>query len=1503
MKKLKKTLSILLTFLMVFTLVPCFSSIVKADGSLPAADTRATLVGNFIAANGLGNDWDPANSKTLMKEYKDGLYEFAVNFTKANPDIEYKVALNGTWDKSYGDNGNNKKINLTAPQEVYFRFDAKTNTVYDSVNDAAQFKKTATLVGNLDANSNGGQNWNPADSNYHMDYIGGGFFKKTFHMKAGDYEYKAAYDDKWSNGEVANNVKLHVASDSDVTFLANPLQNICTDSVSAPSVTDNVSIIGTLRGSDSINWDEKAAGYEFSYLTCDGKLVYSNFYNKGNYEYKAVENYSWNSGGIPSGSNVSIAIPDGGKYVVFVCDTVNRTIYDSVNNPDKVAEALGLQAPAVTVKSPVINANDCITFNYQDASAKSVYLAGTMTNWADGKIAMTKTDTKNNIWSVSMRLGDAAYTGAYKFIVDGKWITDPSNSSTLDKDGNSIITVPAFSGRKVVLAGTIQAAAGESTWNASSDKTAMHYDGNGCYSLTIKNVPAGSYEYKIAMGSWDPENYGANGKSYGDNMKMTVPQQEDVTFWYNDDSHYTADSTSYSKLDITLSGTNIPSGTKLMDTLLTGVYSAGVTLKQGTYNDIKAAVGGKVYSYGTINVTDASRTIKFSFDPVSEIAFTDATSSPLDTASLYFNSQDTQYKNPFGAVPADTKVTFNLRTGKDINKAKLIVVTPDGTQKIDMTDSGSFGQDSSYEKWTGSFTQSSIGIDSYYFVVSNGSDVKAYGDDDGYMGAGAAGTIGNVKNYSMTVYDKSYKTPDWMKNAVVYQIFPDRFFNGDTSNDYAQTSSRGDTSYEFPSDWYKIPEDPTLEFQYDSNGNMILDKDGKPVKNPDFKGTVGDGIWNNEMYGGDLKGIQKKLDYLQSLGVNTLYINPISSSVSMHRYDTSDYTKVDPLLGHDEDFANLTKEASKRGMHIILDGVFNHVSDDSVYFDRYGKYMAKGKPLGAYQYWSRVYDLMNSNSGMTQQEAEKQVTAYFASIGITDLHYKDWFQVNNKKVAAVQGDPEHYDYTGWWGYDSMPTVQHKDGSEYNIQSWDDEIIDGQNANSRKWLREGASGWRLDVPNEIADDVWPHFRKAVKEEGDNVIIGEIWGDATKYLLGNMFDSVMNYRFRDTVLGFVGNDAKNGTKDAVQAMKELELMREQYPKEAFQAMLNIVDSHDTQRIISALDGYQKSTKAIAAQPTAEALAKEKLVPLIQMTYPGAPCIYYGDEAAMAGADDPDSRRGMVWGKGDKTTVEWYAKLANIRDAYPVLRTGDIQTIALDDSNKADVLAFSRNDADNHALVLINRKTTAISALQVNLSSVPDGTVLTNALNPDEKYTVSRGALTVNVPAQSGVILVAEYKAVTVNESGLKDAYDPAYAVQPRVRASGLTLDKSAAAVKVGEGVKLNASVAPSDATTKDVVWTSSDNSVASVDTQGNVKGIKEGTAVITAVSADGGFKVSCTVTVTKAAVSPAPVTPSLPGSLPKTGSPINTDLLIYLSILCVAGGAYMCSAKKIKIKSKN
>lgn len=1359
MKKLKlnRVTSFLLILMFLFGLLPKINFSVKADAAntLPQADMMAVLVGDFAADQGLGQNWTPTNAKTIMKEYSKGIYELTVDF-KVAKNYNYKVAFNGQWDnpKAIGNNGENKALNVTAPGKVTFKVDYQAGKVYDSINDLSEFKTAATLVGTLA--QAGGNDWVPGDSSFDLDYIGEGTFSKKFSLKAGEYSYKVAYGHKWTNGEVQNNVEFKLDKDEAVTFVANPDTGICTDSINTPSIATSLSLIGTIRGGNG-DWTADAKGYEFSCLTGDGKYIYSNYFSAGTFQYKGIENYSWDSGGIPKSGNKNIVIPDGGKYVVFICDRANGTMIDSINNPDEVSTTLGLKAPEVKVNSPIINPNGSITFNYKNDTAKAVYLAGTMNGWSSTSTAMTK--DSNGTWTINLRLGDAAITGAYKFVVDGSWIIDPANMNALDKDGNSTFSMQTFAGRKVVLAGDIQAAVGESSWNPSSDKTKFIYSGNGFYTLTLKNVKAGDYQYKIAMGSWDPENYGANGKPYGDNIKISVPKAQDVTFYYNDDSHFVVNDLSYNVLDISLKGTGIPTGTKLQDKLLTGIYKASITLNKGIYNDIAAEVNGKTYSYGNIQVTDDSKVVTFSFDPKIEMVFTDISSNKVNGNAILFNSRDEQYKSPYGAVKLGDTIAFNLQAAKgDLTTAKLIIDAADGTQVIDMQKNGTFKYDTTgqYDRWTAQYKPSKISMDKYYFVVSNGSDVKEYGDSTGYYGIGKTGDIGTLGEYGFNVYDPNFKTPDWMKNAVVYQIFPDRFFNGDPLNDYLQKLARGTTPYEFYSNWYSLPESPDIEFLKDSKGNTVLDKDGNPVVDPNYIGVKGDGNWCNEMYGGDLKGIQAKLDYLKALGVNTLYINPISQSISNHRYDTTDYSHVDPLLGYDQDFAELTKEASKREMHIILDGVFNHVSDDSIYFDRYGKYMAKGKPLGAYQYWSRVYDTMN-NQGITQQEAEKQVTAYFASIGITDLHYKDWFVINNKMVEAVNGDAAHYDYTGWDGYDSMPVIQHLNGTEYNIQSWDNEIIDGPNANSRQWLKNGASGWRLDVANEIADDVWPHFRKAVKEEGDNVIIGEIWDDASKYLLGDKFDSVMNYRFRGAVLDFV-----SGNGDAVKAMNELELIREEYPKEAFEAMLNLVDSHDTERILSYLDG---KTTPYAPAASSDAKAKMRLVPLLQMTYPGAPCIYYGDEAGMVGVNNQDCRRAMIWGEGDKSQVEWYAQLANIRDKYPVLRTGDIVPLNVSADNSADIMAFARNDNTNHALVAINRNTNDITGLKLSTSSIPDGTVLINALNPSEKYTVSGGSIIVNVPEQSGVILVANYTAVTVNTNGLKDAYDPSFKIADR------------------------------------------------------------------------------------------------------------------------------------------
>jgi glycosidase len=1021
-------------------------------------------------------------------------------------------------------------------------------------------------------------------------------------------------------------------------------------------------------------------------------------------------------------------------------------------------------------------------------------------------------------------------------------ITGQKDGITVTKDA---MIVQALSeqpgGKEVVLVGDIQAAVGANAWAPDDTRTRMLYQGHGLYKITLKNVPAGNYQYKVAIGGSWAENYGANAARDGGNIALSVPKSEDITFYYSDTTHNIVDTTTYTVAAPVLTGTGIPANTVLEDYNLTGVYSYTITLPKGTYNDLVIKDGSKTINVNPFTITDDSKDVTISYDAVTGIVFNDLSSKKVDTSSLYFNSKDASFKSTYGAIATNKKVTFNLQAKKDdITEAKLIVLSGNGAQVLDMHKNGTFASDKKgqYERWSAEFKSSSIGLYQYYFAVTNGSDVKAYGDDDGYYGPGMAGDIGKVGKYDMTVYDQNFKTPDWMKNAVIYQIFPDRFFNGDTSNDYADKLARGTTAFEFIKKWNTIPEDPNIEYEKDANGNIVRDANGNPVIDPNYKANVGDGIWNNDVFGGDLKGIEDKLTYLKALGVNALYINPISEASSNHRYDTRDYQIVDPMLGHMDDFMNLVKVAHKMGMHLILDGVFNHVSDDSIYFDRYGKYVQKDKPIGAYQYWSRVYDLMNANSGMSQQDAEKKVQANLKAMGITDFHYKDWFIIQNSKDASGV-----YKYNGWNGDSSLPEIQALNNSEHNVSSWAKDVIDGPNADSKYWLKKGTDGWRLDAADSVSDDTWQHLRPAVKGLNSNdVIIGEIWGDSSKYLLGNMFDSVMNYRFRGAVQEFV-----TGSGDAVKAMNDLEKMREQYPKQAFEALMNIVDSHDTERIISDLDGVGND-KAVAPNPSVAALAKMKLVPFIQMTYPGAPTIYYGDELGMPGAGDPDDRRPMAWGKGNQDLVQWYAKLANIRNAYSVLRTGDITPLQVDSSHSKDVLAYTRNSGSKHAVIVVNRASDSIKGLTLQVPSNLNGTTLTNALNKAEKYKVQNGSITVNVPAQSGVILVSDYTSVNINNGKLKDAYEPKYIVRDRVGTTGITLSP-AVTLTVGKTAILKAIVAPNNATLRTVTWSSSNEHVAKIDSKGKVSAIGVGTAVMTVTTVDGGFSATSKVTVVK------------------------------------------------------
>lgn len=891
----------------------------------------------------------------------------------------------------------------------------------------------------------------------------------------------------------------------------------------------------------------------------------------------------------------------------------------------------------------------------------------------------------------------------------------------------------AEGGRNVIVAGTLQTLfSGAKAWDPGDQSTRMLYRGEGLYELKIPQMPPGTYEYKIAMGSWN-ENYGDKGLANGPNIKLTLREKQDVSILYSDKSHRATDSTKYS---LSMFGKKIPlylnqESFYLVDNELNGIFKGEIDLAPGLYKGgyILFEDQGKAEKklLGDIAIL-ADKKLIVGFDQLTQMIFNNQTEEKIEAKGIYYNSKDLAYKRPFGAVMANHPIQFTIDTFKGaVSEVKLVVRWDNQVKLYDMSKKAEQGDK---DKWQCSFSLEEIGTYQYYFILTNGSDVKVYSDDDGYWGEGTLTELSELKPYGLNIYREDYKTPDWMKQGVVYQIFPDRFLNGNWSNDQAETIGRNQLTYEFYNQWYSIPENPAI------------------MNQANYKGTKGDGQWGNEIYGGDLEGIIQRLDYLKSLGVNVLYLNPIHKSVSNHRYDASDYGKVDPILGTIENFEQLAKELEKRDMRLVLDGVFNHVSDDSIYFDRYKKNIQAGSPIGAYPYWEKVYQIM-AEKQVNQTNAEKIARAEFVSQGITDFRYVDWFKIQKEKVEGV------HLYEGWWGYDHMPVIQSLNGSESNIDSWRQEIIERDQSIAKYWLQKGSQGWRLDVANEMSDQTWEIFRKEVKAAGDYAIIGEIWNDASCYLLGNMYDSVMNYRFREAVINYVRSvDDEGNNYDADRLVKELELIRESYPEEAFYAMLNLVDSHDTQRALSFFDGYKKSEKATAEEATAMAKEKMKLLAMIQMTYPGAPCIYYGDEVGMVGADDPDNRRGMLWGKGDKAFVEWYAQLVHIRLSNPVLALGTVEKA----KGIGDLFIMNRKYGEEVAVTVVNTGKAKVGYKLYTEGLLENGQ-LTDAIS-GKVYQIKQGILLADIPEKGGLILMNAYHEPQIDYKALAPAYDKAY-----------------------------------------------------------------------------------------------------------------------------------------------
>ncbi len=1023
------------------------------------------------------------------------------------------------------------------------------------------------------------------------------------------------------------------------------------------------------------------------------------------------------------------------------------------------------------MESPVVNNNE-VTFNFEGNGAEtSVLVAGDFNDWAtEGEKAIQLAKDENNLWTITKQLPYGRY--AYKFVVDGNWIADPLNPQTED-DGyggqRSILNITdPDPKRTVTLVGSLQNELGSSSdWNPGDSHTNLAAMGNGFYQLT-GNLPAGTYEYKIAInGSWD-ENYGANGEASGANILLTLERETNVTFYYHDGTHKIADSSWYQTPPVDrqprIVGNIQPainagnewnpsnSTALLFDDDFDKIFTYKTIVPNGNY-EYKIVLGNnweetEAYpgSNATLNVKETTA-VTFFYNNQTKDVYTDYTPSGTDgkvnSEALYHDTWNKAYRQPFGAIPVGEKVTLRLAAKKgDLTRASTYVKNfQTGNSKVYAMEYAGWMEvenQGQVEFWEVTFTTTDKGVHGYKFIARDMQSTIEYGEDTVEGGLGKVASE-NAGLFQLTVFDQAFKTPDWMKEAVVYQIFPDRFFNGNTANDSAKNDlgARGLQPIEHKQ-WTDLPDNPRLA---------------------STAGYEGDGEWSNDFFGGDIAGIQAKLDYIESLGVNTIYLNPIAYAASNHKYDASDYKAVDPMFGSAEEFDAFTSELETRGMHLILDGVFNHVGDDSIYFDRYGKY----KTVGAYEYWELVYDLMNDN-GLSEADAKAKARTDLEANGQVfndEYGFHNWFNIENEKVD-VGTALERYKYQAWWGFDSLPEIKSIQGttvnydSELNNKPFADYMMYEEDSVAKSWIAKGGSGWRLDVANEVDMEFWREFRKQLKatsfegtgstlQAGESpLILGEIWDDASKYFLGDQYDSVMNYRFERAVMSYL----KNGKAEDLQ--KAFNAIQEDYPKEAYYALMNLMGSHDTPRAIFLLGGGTDSFERAELDPNYNvALGKTrlKLASIMQMGYPGAPTIYYGDEAGVTGSKDPDDRRTYPWGNEDLELLNHYKKIGGVRKANQELFAhGDVNHVYAN----GDVFAYTRTNHEKAALILTNRGNTDKTVTIKLRDVIQNGVTLTDQLNTTYSVTTNNNEVTLTIPAQSGRMLVTTNSIPAVPEA---------------------------------------------------------------------------------------------------------------------------------------------------------
>ena len=1012
---------------------------------------------------------------------------------------------------------------------------------------------------------------------------------------------------------------------------------------------------------------------------------------------------------------------------------------------------------------------------------------GDFQGWNNTDLTTLMTDMGNGFYrlvytipSAGSYLGKAVITNTWNgFGADGR-SSDAANISftTTEPNQDVVFLLDSFSGRMLIEPASI----GTGTWCVASslDLWATHnplYDdgsngdllgGDGIFSADITIPTAGRYEFKVTDCTWSLS-YPASNSWFNTSQDSQIVK---LTFDTNDHSadaglqmvpavnivHAWDTTNSFTAVGDFQGWNNADPNTSLgMDGR--GLYILNYPIATAGAQNFKIVSTGTWDAIGLDNRSISASNIPFVTYADEDVVwfyldyrtgrvgvFPTPSSGPLEPGHdnevwwdyLAHDSRDAIYRTPGGPVTTDTKVILRLRAAQgDLTEAKLRLYN-DRTNVQSLLPMSVAHSDGTYDWWEATVPASADPTVYWYrFIAIDGTDTDYYEDDAARtMGLGEAFDETQDYSYQLTVYAPDFQTPDWIKNAIVYQVFPDRFRDGDPSNNKPAGTffygEEGGTVYRsLTDDW----------------NSYICD----PRGTDDCAGT-----YSKNFYGGDLAGLTDELDYLESLGVNTIYLNPIFESPSNHGYDTTDYLSINEMFGTQADYDALIAGLELRGMHLIVDGVFNHVSSDSKYLDRYERYPEVG------------------------------------ACESPSSDYRDWFYFTDVPAGTgpcvgSDGTPNAANYESWWGYDSLPKLN---SSNPEVRAW---IWDNQDnpetTVAGHWMLT-ADGWRLDVagdvdPGTINDpnnDYWEGFRDtvhAVNPQG--YITGEEWGIANSWLLGGEWDAVMNYQFSSAVLSlwrdstFTDNDHNTGSSAGALAPLSMEQfderilnLQERYAPEALYAMMNLFGSHDTNRALFMLDENTNTMEpADYLDPNynwTPAIEKLKGAALVQMTMPGAPTIYYGDEVGLVGPvakdgsgvwqDDPYNRQPYPWLDQSGTPFyshlqsptaqaelyDYYANLTAARNDHVALRLGDYRTLLVDDENA--LYAYGRHVPEYGAAIVVINRDSSQQLVSLNVDGyLPYLTDLSDVMSTNT-YTISAAGMVENivVPANSGAVLVS-------------------------------------------------------------------------------------------------------------------------------------------------------------------